>query len=439
MYQFFHSAHRSTAGAASPAGAPEAAVQRPADPTRVGTTNPSLQPLQAMRSQLCSDDQNMLQKIENYYRHIRTEMTNRDIVEEAGVETPSNPEPVLGRTMRRRASFLLNREAMNYVEDNQIRVLSYQRPDRTQVLLMNAIATSFKSQAEHVGDAALRDAQQGRRLCPMTLQPAAFNAFLAQNSWVARLAIANCTIGPAYRGRALKPVLERFAKSYFDKAAATSGAATLDVDSVEVCFETGGDSMSCTNQQDRHHVVLKIDDSGAEDFCSRQYTGAFENQSEAYFHHQLQGFEEHEPLQKLAALYLQLTLDEISTVEERHFLPDGGTGASAITRRQARATQEEYTYPGFKGFEDDMSKEPTQGMDSRSKLLGQLRQLPMIEDQFRRQFGQELFTDPRLRSWVRSVGLPYDLMSLTNPAARLSLQRAQMNAQALLQLQEFKR
>lgn len=273
----------------------------------------------------------------------------------------------------------------------------------------------------------------------MTLQPAAFNAFLAQNSWVARLAIANSTLGPAYRSRGLKPVLERFAKSYFDKAAATDGVAKLDVGSVEVSFEPGGSSGVCKNQQGRHHVVLNINDSGAEEFCHQRQTGAPENQSEAYFNHQLQGFEEHEPLQKLAALYLQLTLAEISMVEERQLLPDGGAGASAINRQQARATQEEYTYPGFEGFQDDVAQEHNQGQDSRTELLESLTQLPVVEAQFVNQFGQELLTDPRLRGWVRSAALPYDAMALINPAARLALQRAQMNGQALLQLQEFQR
>ena len=427
----------SDAGATSAQSAPELQPELPVR-QRVGTANPSLQALQPVRSQLSRDDQNMVGKIEKYYANIGTDKTNRDIVEAAGMDVPADPAPQLDRALRRRASFLLNREAMNYVHDNAQRVLMGSRPNRQQVLLFNAIATSFKSQAEQVGNAAVRDAQQGRRLCPMTLQPAVFTTFLNRNQGLLASITAVCARGPRQRARELPPLLESFAKNYFNSAATAGNVVKLKPDTVQVSLEPGGCSRTAENWRGGLDILLNLDDGGADAFCQARKSGPPASQSDAYFSNQLQGFERHTPAQRLAALYLQMTLDEITVIEERvPMMADKHTDGTV--QRQAQATMEEHTYPGFAGFQDDIMDRNTGSNGSRAALLSPLGKLPAVAHQFKRQYGEELLVDPGLRTWAGSSDLYYDMMSLSKPAGRLMLQRAQPNAQALLQTPAFQR
>jgi hypothetical protein len=73
----------------------------------------------------------------------------------------------------------------------------------------------------------------------------------------------------------------------------------------------------------------------------------------------------------------------------------------------------------------------------RAVLTAPMETMRALDTQFQEEYHSPLLRDPRVRNWVHSPDLLFDLRALREPSGRLLMQAAPLTAQALLQTPTF--
>lgn len=422
---------------ADPAVAQPAAV--PVDST-VGRSNPALAELRRRGHRLDARQEELVTDIDTFYHNTRYSQANSDLGFSADMPGSGLTEEHR-HTLRRRASFLLNTEAMDALSYS-FKEISEQPclpEDSTAKLEANAILNSVKSHVEHVVGGALQEAQRGDRICPMALHPATFSRFLTANAFLVRNVLNACSLTQPMRDRALKPALENFASAYISNAASHPGAPWEQPQAVQVTLNSAETSEIVTDSQGVNIACIEIDDAGAEEFCSALNSNPDvpDNEHHMYWLHSLTGFEALPLHQKLAGLYMQLLLQDLAELEEvvgteSADRPEHGPAA----QRAARRTLEEWHYTGNEDFGDAVEAEDGR-LSQREMTTKALESIPFLDAFCEVESGAPLVTSPQVRLWAQSSDILFDLRALREPTARLLLQLPKISGRALLAMPEF--
>ncbi len=408
----------------------------------VGRSNPALVDLQHMRRGLSPLQDGIVDSVAQFYADSAAPKSNRELGFSGSAEAVSNMTGDHARTLERRASFLLNSEAMDALHPllaNVARDAGILGHSVT-TMAVNAVATSVKSQTELVKAVALKQAQDGERVCPMTLQPAHFQRMLDENASRLAQVVEACRLPVAARERTLKPLLEQLAMCYFQHAETSSGAGDSGPHNVVVTMSDQGQSHAEVSAEGTKTARLAIDSAGIDRLCNAPLPAAdaCEDYETIFRAHLLQGFQNHSPDQKRAALYLQLLWSEVGTVQETLGMRsrDRPHHGAAAQRAAARAHEEMY-YPGNEDFGDQIGSENDMHTQRRAVTHG-MEILPDVDFSFKERFGASMLTDPRIRDWTQSTAYPFDLRMLRQPSSRLLLQSIPITGTALLQTPAFR-
>lgn len=426
--------------APAPASAPSPLARQVA--RTVGRTNPALVGLQNMRSRLTPSQAAIVTTIERFYEDNATPKRNLDLDFIAREEFWINLTDEHERTLERRASFLLNSDSMYTMDALICNIVPDAGPNGHSVttIAVNAVACSVKSQTEHVKEVALQEAQRGERICPMTLQQLSFQNMLYRNEHLLKQAVQACRMPVAQRERALNPLLVELAASYFEHSRDAPGAPKSVPQKVIVSMHDSGQSDFDINPSGETTARLVIDSNGIDDLCNAplQAANTCEDYRTIFRAHLLEGFQEHSPEKKRAALYLQLLWVELGAVHEMlglHSLDKPNHGAEA--QRAAARTHEEISYPGSHSFGDQISAE--NGMEAQRHVVTQaMEALPTIDAAFQQRFGTSMITDSRIHAWTQSPAYSVDLRMLRQPGSRLLLQAIPITGSAMLNIPIFR-
>lgn len=402
----------------------------------VGRSNPALVDLLHLRRHLSPLQNALVDSVECFYEDSAVPKTNRQLACRENTEAAGNMSADHERTLARRASFLLNSDAMDGLRP----LLANLEPDAGMLgqsmtaMTVNAVASSVKSQAEHVKAVALAQAQAGERICPMTLQPLNFQRMLEENT--ARLAqlAGACHLPVAPREAALKPLLEELATSYFQHSRHSPGAPKSAPHKVVIHMSDPGRSHVDANFVGKKIAHVAIDSAGIDRLCNGPLPPVddCEDRKTIFRTHLLQGFQNHSPETKRAVLYLQLLWSEVGALQETLGVrsldkPHHGAAAQCAAAR----TLEEKSYRGNHDLGDQIGCENDVHAQRRTIVHG-METLPDVDFSFKEQFGSSMLTDPRLRDWTQSTAYSFDLRMLRDPGSRLLLQSIPITADALL-------
>lgn len=411
------------------------------DKYRIGWSNPALEQLKRLPGPASPRQQKLLGALDCFYDDVQGSKTNVEL----GFEH-RNPSLSLSThhitTLRRRASFLLNTEALRSLPDS-VRVVANDPslpPTSAAKLEVNAILNSVKTQTERVLADAMQEAIRGGRVCPMVLQPVNFSVFLTVHAAAVENMFRICELPQPARDRALKPALEGFASRYFAYSVNYPGAPTIRPQEIKVTLNSPSQSHLSTDWRGRPRASIKIDSTHVEQFC-RELTinpGQPDNPEDMVRMQLLTGFEEMPLNKKLAAFYIQSLLHELATVQEL-------AGLQSISNRQdgpeaqsaAQRTLEEWQYQGSEAFGDGI-QERSDGFSQREAMIDILRALRLMNAECARESGTPLITLPQVYSWANSSQMVIDTLALVEPKDRLILQVPGVTGQALLDMPEFK-
>ncbi len=402
-------------------------------PQTIGRSNAALRDLQGMRSRLSPLQANVADQVAEFYETSARPCRNGDLGFQPAGNAARIP-PGDQRTLARRASFLLNSEAIKSVPG-----LAREIPPNagvighsTATMAINAVLNSVKSQTELVNAAAVHDARRGARVCPMTLQPEKFDAFLRHNAHTIANIVDACRESGPRRNRALQPHLEALAKDYFAKSRGYPGAPELVADDITVNLGSAAQSKCATSILGKKKVTLNIDSDGADAFC-RQIPSVddCEDFQTLFRAHMMQGFEQHSQAKKLAALTTLSMLHKAGEVQEWMGTQSAGKSShSQAAQNAALHTLNELQYPGNPGFGDALHG--VQGRPSqRDAITEPLEYIPGLDTNFQSEYLSSMITDERVRKWVHSTNYEFDLRSLREPSGRLLYQALASNTQAL--------
>ena len=410
--------------------------------TAIGQSNPALAQLKRFGPRMSEQEGETTCRIDKFYNDKQTARTNQEL----GYDVPSGPasrqNSAVQATMRRRPSFLLNNDAMACLAGplNELAEESAYTADSRAKLEINAIVNSVKSQVEHVMSAAVQDAQRGDRICPLSLQPEKFPAFLAANSGLVRAIVNVCQYPQPSRDRLLEPALQNFAKAYFSASVNFPGAAKLRPENVHVYLNSTANSRVGIDFVGRPTAKLAIDSESVDQLCNEldDLEEPPDDGRGTYQLHLLTGFENQPMDKRRAGLYLQMLLVEAAQVEEEMGvdsanMPEHGAPA----QRAARRTLEEWRYKGNEDFGDSVEREPGEP-SQREMVTRMIEMMPHLNVAIAIDSGAPLITMPKVQEWLHSTDLSFDLRALNQPSARLLLQVAPIAGRALLNLPEFR-
>ena len=407
----------------------------------IGGSNPALTDLQHRRGDLSRAQRDMVSAIEQFQSDRNRGATNAGLgFCPVGIRMQDLPLEA-SFALQRRASFLLNKEAI----DGFPAVLQEVRPEAggfgvsNATVCVSALIASVKSQCEQVNSTAVSQAQQGRRVCPTTLQPARLASLVSANIPLFQQMTQACTRSGAVRDATMKPLLHTLATAYFALAKDHPGAPHKPPHEITLTVGSNRSSHVSENWRGNKIANLCIDTSGIDSACaSMQPHIALQPPQMQFNATLLQGFEKLAPEKKRAALYIQMLLHEASEIQECMGAgsverPDHGLAA----QRAAQYTTVEWQYPGMKGLGDSVQPDAS-GRTKRHADLAQLLEMPLQDVQFHKQFGQSMVTDPRVHAWLHSPQFPADLRALAEPSARLLLQVGPATGAALQKLALFR-
>ncbi|MBC7514161.1 MAG: hypothetical protein H7234_06970, partial [Herminiimonas sp.] len=377
----------------------------------VGRINPALEHLQQMPHRLTPLQQAIVGSIERFYENSAEPKRNMDLGFGADPHHTENLTEAEERTLERCASFLLIRDTMKGLEPLVSNIL----PDADitghsfTTIAVNAVACSVKSQTERVKLTALQEALGGERLCPMTLLPKDFGHMLGQNALKLERVVDACHLPVGEREEALKPLLEQLATSYFKHSMESPGAPKSMPHKIIVSIGDSARSDLHVNLFKKKTVRLSIASTGIDRLCNGTLltAGQCENHETLFRVHLLQGFQNHSPAKKRAALYLQLLWHELADVQRAlglRFLDEPNHGVAA--RKAAGRTHEALIYPGSYEFGDQVGSETGPGAQRRT-VTAAMETLPDIDDSFKQRFGSSLFLDPRVGAWTQSTAYQF--------------------------------
>jgi len=403
--------------------------------------NPALEELRRLRdnNHLNSSQAEVVQNIEQFYVNARSARTNGDIAR-LPTHIRQNPPQDVQAGLARRPSFLLNSETLKALPSAIVELAASDTLPRQAKasLVVNAIVTSVKHHIEHVEAAALEDAQRGKRICPMTLQPAKLRAFLSQQEPVLEEIISACQLPSNLRESEVERHLTTLATNYFNNSENYPGAPTLRPASVQILMHGRGAS---TLGQDRRGLVvnLLLDSTTMAEFCRNPLwtlneCGTFQDIHRA---RQLQGFERHTFQKKLAALLIQQTLQEVSEIQETLGVQSAAIPShSGLAQQAGKRTKEELYYAGSRTLSDHTVRS-SEGLSQRAMLVEPMQGLPTFERHFNATYNEPLFADAEVRKWINSPEILLQLRGLTEPSARILAQISPATGRALLQTHAF--
>ncbi|MES2830731.1 MAG: hypothetical protein V4695_01910 [Pseudomonadota bacterium] len=426
----------------------EAARRKPAAPAipePIGRVNNALLELRGRRSMLGPTQREAVDKIGMFYNLTTTAVKNEDIYRIPDRERKRMPDRDR-LTLKRSASYLLNSSALHTLHD-EVEKIPYEAGmigHSTSTMMVNAIANSVKFQTEHIKDAALAEARRGERICPMTLQPQLLRSYLREHDHLFERLILACDLPASARDRVAAPVLQKLAVAYFDASVGYPGAPTTRPDQIEVNV---GSVDECTIEEDRRNQIkltITLDNNNLAQFCNSPLPlmEDCENRKDVFRAHTLQGFGDHEPRKKMAAFYVQALLQKLSDTQENMGLGDlqnklRDRSARIKAQQAASRTLSEMSYEGSEGFADGVAWENGQP-SMRSVATRKMKQLWVLDNEFKSKYGSQLITSPRINDWIHSPSSAMDLMALEKPAVRLQIQVPSLTGQALLETPAFK-
>lgn len=406
----------------------------------VGRGNPALADLRR-RPQRNARQTGVVTHLEQFYSNTETPRTNASLYSpSSNVLTGGLSEQDLA-TARRRASFLLNAEAMKALPEaiqdvpREAGIIGLS----TATIEVNAILSSIKSQSEHVMAAALEDARNGNRLCPLTLSVTNFPMFMTLHARVVREIVDACALPQPGRDRALRPLLEQFSQAYFAYSRNYPGAPRIRPDEVQVKLKSGTGIRIATTFRGKIIAKIAIDPAEVEQFCRSPALDATEGQDGFALlrSRMMRGFEAHPMPKKRAAFYVQQLLSNLSELQE-----ELGTGSAnkpqhgAEAQRAARRTIEELSYAGSPRFGDRIEARGAEYSD-RELATYALRIVPQMDRAFQRQYGMPLISSPAVGAWAHTPAFQVDQAALREPSVRLSLQVAPITGRFLQSMPEF--
>jgi len=312
------------------------------------------------------------------------------------------------------------------------RVFEFDIPHQS-ALAANAIVTTVKSQIESLYAKALQKARSGERICPTTLNEKKFDRFLEENALVIEEIVENCSLPEFVLDDSVSPHLKALAISYFQHSFGYPGAPADRPNCVEITMPAEGMSQVLCNEHGEKMVDLHIDCAGLGEFCKRpmQPIEEVDDFQDVFRYHLVAGFEDHPLPKKLAAMYIQLMLQEASEIQECMGLQSASETTNTPDRRAGTGTATELHYTGHLDLEDQAGTGgDTESQRADCALI--LRELPFFDRSYVDNTGAPLVADKAVREWVHSAAFRMDLRSLTEPSARLVMQRAPINAEALL-------
>lgn len=402
----------------------------------VGRTNPALEHLQKRNFCLTSLQKIVVGSVEQFYENSAEPKRNLDLGLSAGMHTNETLTDAQERTLERRASFLLIRDAMEGLKPligNILQDANAHEHSMTTVAV-NAVACSVKSHAEQVKAIALQEARISERICPLTLLPNNFGDMLRRNTLNLAQVVTACHLPVAEREAALKPLLEQLAASYFRHSMEAPGVPRSMPHKIIVSMGDTARSDVHVNPFREKTIRLSIDSADIDQLCGGPLPGAgeCENDETLLRVHLLQGFQNHSSEKKRAALYLQLLWCEVADVQRALELRSlDGPNHSAAAYQAAARTREALHYPGSHECGDQVGSEADLGVQRRAATTA-MESLPDVDRSFKKRFGSSLFIDARVGAWTQSTAYRFDLRMLRQPRDRLLLQAIPITGSALL-------
>ena len=420
-------------------------AQPPPPPTphefTIGTTNPALAELKRRRGQLNPRQTKLVDDLDEFYDNTNRSQANVELGYFVAPDDLSALRPIDREALQRRASFLLNTDAMNALPQLYVDVCDDEDLAPNAELEINAVFNSAKSHAEHVMAAALQDARAGERVCPLVFQPVDFPVFLTANSFLVRQVVRACCLPQPTRDIALKPALEDLANAYFSYSVNFPGAPKLRPQDVHVNLNSAENTSTSANRRGYITATVGIDSLGAEQFCRSLRADAEvpDNSRDLLRAHLLRGFEGLQPEQKLAAFYIQSLLQELAEVEEvmgvqSVDIPQHGAAA----QRAARGTLKEWNYEGSQRLRDEIRSQEEGELSQREEITYSVQLIAEVDDRNYQETGEPFIMMPQVRAWACSPAMLVDLRALREPSARLLLQAPPITGRALLDMPEFK-
>lgn len=410
----------------------------------VGRSNPALADLQRLRAHLTPLQAAAADDIAGFYENSKGPRRNLDLDFSEDAQADGFQTEEQERTLERRASFLLNSDTMDGLATLiGTMPLDAEIPGAAMTMTTAAItaaACSIKSQTEHVKAVALQDARHGDRICPMTLQPAEFQRMLDRNTQTLARVVEACRMPVAEREQALNALLEQLAVAYFQHSLDSPGAPRSAPHKVVISLSEPAMSDVTVSLFKEKIVHLAIDSAGIDHLCTAPLptTDTCQDQRTIFRAHLLEGFQNHSPEKKRAALYLQLLWRELGIVQETLGLRSADKPRhGAPAQRAAARTHEERSYPGSQCMGDQIGAETDPEAQRRVVMQG-LEALPGRDRSFKQCSGLSLITDDRVRAWTHSTAYPFELRMLRRPRERLLLQAIPITGAALLRTSVFR-
>ena len=406
----------------------------------IGTSNPALDELKQRRWRLNSRQRQLVRHLDKFYANLETPKKNTVLGLRPPIGGTLSELQSQQVTLSRRASFLLNLETMNSLQHLVDEVEA--RPDLhgSVKLEVNAFLHSAKKHTEHVMAAALQDAMDGKRICPLVFQPLRFSQFLDANRFQIRNILSACCLQQPARDDALKPAMENLAESYFAHSWDYEGAPMARPDKVVVALNSPYNFEVFYDPPETMTMSISMESAGAEQFCRalRVDASPSEDGLERSYAYLLNGFENLSMEKKLAGFYLRSLFIQLARSQELVGLNNVDFSQHGRVNRQIAArTLAEFHYKGSWGFGDliDSADEFCSQRECGAFLVSDLREL---DKKCVEETGTPLITMPEMRRWLNSTAIYFDLQALREPAIRLMVQAPPLTGLALLNLPEFK-
>lgn len=343
--------------------------------------------------------------------------------------------------LKRTASFLLIRpicEDLAQTLRDREGVAPNKPFSSTQRELFTAQVDALKRNIDTNNQAAMHSALQGERCCPLSLQKAAFAAFLAEQKQSMHQVISACSLSGDDRRQALTDALAAIAYGYLAKAGCLPTG--LDVGSIahEGTYTVDHARLSVLLVDEQHcGSVHKIEKSGdvallfiGIDGLAGPLDDPLKGTSRSRMY--VSGFESYPLPQKQAGVYLQKLLMELVNIEEQMYVKRNTNKDGSPMHEVARTTKREIEYEGTTHLGDCVPPPgPASGLGSRIQLLEAFTTLRSRSLDYQEQHSQFLLEDPALEHWLNTQDFFRDAMSLNDPPSRLKLALLAPTASAL--------
>jgi len=303
--------------------------------------------------------------------------------------------------------------------------------------VLNEIVRTVKLNGEAVSAAAVSDAQAGKRVLPMTLDPKKFGNFLARNEPILRTVISACHNVQGRRDT-LQSCLQILANDYFQtqnrvpNGLAPNTRILLDgqvITGEPITVLVGATAKGIGEYR---HQPAGTDGKIIIDIGHDIVYGSILPDAVL-----TQGFEKHDPAHRRAAAVLQSFFRCATMLEEQvaalgsHFNKARGTEA-----QQAKATRVELQYTGDRGI-GDSCLEDGQNYNQRALSTREFNLLPKVAEIYEADHQAPLLTDPSLQTWLQSRDFNVDMLATTKPATRLCDAQVSSTSTALLATRAF--